>query len=46
MFMVISVSKIYPTCNTDDNRIIQGSNLTDADKCVAELSRAEYLDIQ
>ena len=46
MFMVISVSKIYPACHTDDNSIIQGSNLTVADKRVAALSRAEYLDIK
>ena len=46
MFMVISVFKIYPACHTDDNRIIQGNNLTVADKRFAELSRAEYLDIK
>ena len=46
MFMVIFVSKIYPACHTDDNSIIQGSNLTVADKRVAELSRAVYLDIK
>ena len=46
MFMVISVPKIYPACHTDDNRNKQGSNLTVADKRVAELSKAEYWDIK
>ena len=44
--MEISVSKIYPACHTNDNRIIQGSNLTVADKRVAKLSRDEYLDLK
>ena len=41
MFMVIFVPKIYPACHTDDNGIKQGSNLTSADKRVAEHSKAE-----
>ena len=41
MFMVISVPKIYPAYHTDDNGIKQGSNLTSADKRVAEHSKAE-----
>ena len=44
--MVISVPKIYPACDTDDNRNTQGSNLTVADKRVAELSKADYWDIK
>ena len=46
MFMVIPVPKIYPACHTDDNRNKQGSNLTVADKRVAQLSKAEYWDIK
>ena len=46
MFMVISVPTIYPACHTDDNTNKQGSNLTVADKRVAELSKAEYWDIK
>ena len=44
MFMVISVSKIYPACHTDDNGIKQGSNLAaGADKRVAEHSLSQVL---
>ena len=46
MFMLISVPKIYPARHTDDNRNKQGSNLTVADKRVAELFKAEYWDIK
>ena len=43
MFMVVALSKTYPACQTDDNRIKPGSNLTNADKRAAEPSRAEFL---
>ena len=46
MLMVISFAKIYPACHTDDNRIKQGSNLTLADKHVAEHFKAGYWDIK
>ena len=41
MFMVVVLSKIYPACQTDENGIKPGSNLNNADKRVAEPSRAE-----
>ena len=46
MFMVVAFSKTYPACQTDDNGIKPGSNLTNADKRAAEPSRAEFLGIQ
>ena len=46
MFMAKAFSKIYPACQTDENRIKPGSNLNNADKRVAEPSRAEFLDIK
>ena len=41
--MVIAFRKIYPACQTDENGIKPGSNLDNADKHVAEPSRAEFL---
>ena len=41
--MVVAFSKIYPVCQTDKNGIKPGSNLNNADKRVAEPSRAELL---
>ena len=46
MFMVIVFPKLYPTCQTDDNGITPGSNLTLADKRVAEPTKAESLHIK
>ena len=46
MFMVVAFSKTYPACQTDDNGIKPGSNLTNADKRAAEPSRAEFLGIK
>ena len=46
MFMVVVFSKTYPACQTDDNGIKPGSNLTNADKRAAEPSRAEFLGIK
>ena len=45
MFMAIVFSKIYPTCQTDENGIKPGSSLNN-DKRVAEPSRAEVLGIK
>ena len=44
--MAIASSKIYPACQTDENGIKPGSNLNNADKRVAEPSRAEFLGIK
>ena len=44
--MVVAFSKTYPACQTDDNGIKPGSNLTNADKHAAEPSRAEFLGIK
>ena len=44
--MVVVFSKSYPACQTDENRIKPGSNLTNAEKRVAKLSRAELLGIK
>ena len=46
MFVVVAFSKTYPACQTDDNGIKPGSNLTNAYKRAAEPSRAEFLDIK
>ena len=46
MFMAKAFSKIYPACQTDENGIKPGSNLNNADKCVAEPSRAEFWGIK
>ena len=46
MIMVVAFSKIYPACQTDENGIKPGSNLTNADKRAAEPSRAEFLGIK
>ena len=46
MFMVVVFSKIYPACQTDEKGIKPGSNLNNADKRVAKLSRAEYLGMK
>ena len=46
MFTVKAFSKAYPACQTDDNGIKPGSNLTNADKRAAEPSRAEFLGIK
>ena len=46
MFMAIASSKIYPACQTDENGIKPGSNLNNADKRVAEPSKAEFLGIK
>ena len=43
MSMVIVFPKLYPACQTDDNGIRPGSNLTHADKRVAEPNKAESL---
>ena len=44
--MVVVFSKIYPACQTDENGIKPGSNLNNAGKCVAKLSRAGFLGIR
>ena len=44
--MVIAFIKIYPACQMDENGIKPGSNLNNADKRVAEFSRAEFWDIK
>ena len=44
--MYISIPKIYPACQTDDNGIKPGSNLAIADTCVAKHSKAEYFGIK
>ena len=44
--MVVAFRKTYPACQTDDNGIKPGSNMTNADKCAAEPSRAEFLGIK
>ena len=41
--MAIGFSNIYPACQMDENGIKPGSNLSSADKLVAEPSRAEFL---
>ena len=46
MFMVVAFSKTYRACQTDDNGIKPGSNLTNADKRATEPSRAEFLGIK
>ena len=46
MFMVVAFSKIYPAYHTDVNGIKPGSNLNNADKRVAEPSRAEFLGLK
>ena len=46
MFIAKAFSKIYPACQTDENRIKPGSNLNNADKHVAEPSGAEFLGIK
>ena len=46
MFMVVTFPKIYPACQTDDNGFKPVSNLTVADKRVAEASIAESLGIK
>ena len=43
--MAMAFSKIYPACQMDENGIKPGSNLNNADKRVAEISRAELLGI-
>ena len=46
MLMVIVFPKLYPACQTDDNGITPGSNLTLDDKrVVAEPTKAESLGI-
>ena len=44
--MAIAFSKVHPTCQTDENGIKPGSSLNNADKRVAEPSRAEVLGIK
>ena len=44
--MVVAFSKIYPACQTDENGIKPGSNLNNADKRVAEPSRAKLLGLK
>ena len=46
MFMVKVFSKIYPAYQTDENGIKPGSNLNNADKRVAKLSKNEFLGIK
>ena len=41
--MVVACIKVYPACQTDENGIKPGSDLNNAVKRVAELSRAEFL---
>ena len=41
--MVIAFSKIYPACHKDEKRIKPGNNLNNADKRIAEPSRAEFV---
>ena len=44
--MVVACIKIYPACQTDENGIKPGRNLNNADKRVAEPSRAEFLGLK
>ena len=44
--MVIAFSKIYPACQKDENGIKSGSDLNNADKRVAEPSRAEFVGMK
>ena len=44
--MVVDFSKIYPAYQTDENGIKPGSHLNNADKRLAEPSRAEVLGIK
>ena len=44
--MMVAFSKIYPACQTDEKGIKPGSNLNNADKRVAEPSRAELLGLK
>ena len=44
--MAIAFDKIYPTCKTDENGIKPGSNLNNADKRVAEPSRAAFFGMK
>ena len=46
MFVAIAFSTIYPVCQTDENGNKPGSNLSNADKRVAEPSGAEILGIR
>ena len=46
MFMVIYALKINPACHTGDNGVKPESNLTVADKRVAEHSKAKYWGIK
>ena len=47
MFMLVTIPKLYQaSCQTDENRIKSGSNLTVADTRVAEPSKAEGLGIK
>ena len=46
MFIVIAFTKIYPACQTDENRIKPVSNFYTADKRVADPSQGEYLGIK
>ena len=46
MFMTIASSKIYLSCQTDENGMKSGSNLNNADKRVAEPPRAEFWGIK
>ena len=43
IYMVVAYRKNYPACQTDENGIKPRSNLNNADKRVAEPSRAEFL---
>ena len=44
--MEVAFGKIYPACQTDENGISPGSNLNNADKRVAEPSRAELVGMK
>ena len=46
MFIVVAFTKIYPACQTDENRIKPGSNFLTADKRVADPSQDVHLDIK
>ena len=46
MFMAIAFSKVYPACQMDENGIKPGSNFNNADKRVAEPSRAQFWGIK
>ena len=44
--MAVAFGKIYPASQTGENGIKPGSNLNNADKRLAALSRAEFLGLK